>query len=197
MLLRPTLVIAAIAVLLSACSSSDGSVPEDQVIVPAKAPSGWTTTDLGPAKIAAPSGWTKDETKKLSATISSTTWRSAPVDGASPSGMEVKVITKPQQAAKKAAKSLAVSAMALLKSGSVEPEQITWPEAKDAYYLDYKAKSGPAGKQQEYATRTAVFDLADGTQVQVTALALTGGTEVSAPKRVLESVVLDKTEKKS
>ena len=196
MLLRPTLAIAAIAVLLAACSSGGGGVPDDQVIVPHKAPSGWTVNDVGPAKVSTPAAWTKGEPQKLSPTVTSTTWRSDAVDGVSPSGMEIKVITKPQQPAKKAAKAIAVSAMAQLKSGRVDPEQITWPNAKDAYYLDYKATSGPEGKQEEYATRTAVFDLEDGTQVQVTALAQSGGTEVSVPKSVLQSVVLDKTEKK-
>lgn len=191
MLLRPTVAIAAVALLLSACSSSDG-IPSDQVIKPTKAPSGWITTDLGPVKISAPTTWTKGDTTDATSTVKVTTWRAAAV-GASSSGMEVKVISKPQQNAKKAALAISVNAMATLKGGSITPEQISWPQAKDAYYFDYNATSGtpPA----TYATRTVVFDLADGSQVQVTALAAKGSSDSAAPKRALESVVLDNTKK--
>jgi len=191
MLLRPTLAIAAVALMLSACSSGE-DIPSDQVIKPTKAPSGWTTTDLGPVKIAAPTTWTKGDTKAATATVKITTWRASAV-GTSTSGMEVKVISKPQQNAKKAATAIAVNAMAVLKGGSINPEQISWPHAKDAYYFDYNATSGTT--PTTYATRTVVFDLADGSQVQVTALAAKGSTDAGAPKRALESVVLDKTTK--
>lgn len=191
MLLRPTLAIAAVALILSACSSGDG-IPSDQVIKPTAAPDGWTTTDLGPVKISAPTTWTKGDTKAATPTVKLTTWR-ADATGSSSSGMEVKVISKPQQNAKKAATAISVSAMALLKGGSINPEQISWPHAKDAYYFDYNATSGtPAAT---YATRTVVFDLVDGSQVQVTALAAKGSADTGAPKRALESVVLDKTTK--
>lgn len=192
MLLRPTLAITAAALMLSACSSG-GGIPSDQVIKPAAAPAGWTTTDLGPVNVSAPATWTKGETSAASSTVEVTTWRADAVGATSSSGMEVKVISKPQQNAKKAATAIAVSAMALLKGGSITPEQITWPEAKDAYYLDYDATSGtPAAT---YATRTVVFDLADGSQVQVTSLAAQGSSESGSPKRALESVVLDRTKK--
>jgi hypothetical protein len=191
MLLRPTLTIVAAALLLSACSSSDG-IPSDQVVKPTNAPAGWTTTDLGPVKVSAPTTWTKGETTDASSTVKVTTWR-ASATGTSSSGMEVKVISKPQQNAKKAATTIAVNAMALLKGGSINPEQISWPNAKDAYYFEYDATSGtpPAS----YATRTVVFDLADGSQVQVTALAAKGSPDSAAPKRAVESVVLAKTKK--
>lgn len=191
MLFRPTLAIVAVALLVSACSSSDG-IPSDQVIKPTKAPSGWTTTDLGPVKVSAPTTWTKGETTNASTTVKITTWR-ASATGTSSSGMEVKVISKPQQKAKKAATAIAVNAMALLKGGSINPEQISWPNAEDAYYFDYDATSGTPSAT--YATRTVVFDLADGSQVQVTALAAKDSSDAPAPKRAVESVVLDKTNK--
>jgi hypothetical protein len=191
MLLRPTLAIAAVALMLSACSAG-GGIPSDQVIKPTKAPAGWTTTDLGPVKVSAPATWTKGDTQDATSTVKVTTWR-ADTTGTSSSGMEVKVISKPQQNAKKAATAIAVNAMALLKGGSINPEQINWTNAKDAYYFDYNATSGTPSAT--YATRTVVFDLADGTQVQVTALAAKGSADSAAPKRALESVVLDKTTK--
>jgi hypothetical protein len=106
--------------------------------------------------------------------------------------MEVKVISTPQQNARRAATAIAVNAMATLRGGKIKPQQITWPHARDAYYFDYNATTGtPAAT---YATRTVVFDLADGSQVQVTALAAKGSSEAAAPRRALDSVVLEKTE---
>ncbi|MGH3459344.1 hypothetical protein [Aeromicrobium sp.] len=171
--LRLTTTLLLVVLAMSGCAS-DEDVPEDQALRPASAPSGWTTNDLGPVSVATPAEWEKQPPAKPTQTMTTTTWRAKEVDGTSPGGMEVRVITKPQQGAKKAAQALAVSAMASLAGGDIEPEKIVWPNAELAYYLAYTAKvpveTDPAAPKKSYIARTAVFDLADGSQIQVTAL---------------------------
>lgn len=180
---------AVVALTLGGCSSSDG-VPADQVITPRTPPAGWTSSDLGPVKVSAPRSWTKAAAAAISSTVTTTTWRASP-SGRSSSGMEVTVISRPQQNARKAATAIAINAMAVLDGGHITPERIAWPHAARAYYFDYTATSGSPAVA--YATRTVVLDLSDGSQVQVTALAAKGSSESQAPKRALESVALEET----
>jgi len=180
----------ALLVLLGACGSGGDDVPDDQAIKPASTPSGWTRTDLKAVTVAAPPAWEKGDTKAATETMDVTTWRHAASGGTSDSGLEVRVISKPQQEAAKAAKALAVSAMASLEAGQVEPEKITWPGAKTAYLLSYTATSGPGEQKQKFLTRTFVLDLDDGQQVQVTALAINGSADAKLPQRVLSTVTL-------
>ena len=180
----------ALLLLLSACGSGD-DVPDDQAIKPAGTPSGWTRTDLDAVTVAAPPAWEKGKTKAATETMDITTWRHPVSGGTSDSGLEVRVISKPQQPAEKAAEALAVSAMAGLESGKVEPKPITWPGAKDAFLLAYKATFGPADKKQTYLSRTFVFDLDGGRQVQVTALAPVDTSDAKLPERVLSTVKLN------
>jgi hypothetical protein len=185
------LVCVVIALLvLSACGSGGDDVPDDQAIKPASTPSGWTRTDLKAVSVAAPPAWEKGDTKAATETMDVTTWRHPVSGGTSDSGLEVRVISKPQQEAAKAAKALAISAMAGLESGKVEPERITWPGAKTAYLLSYTAAVGPGEQKQKFLTRTFVLDLADGQQVQVTSLAVDGSADAKLPERVLSTVKL-------
>jgi hypothetical protein len=185
------LVCVVIALLvLSACGSGGDDVPDDQAIKPASTPSGWTRTDLKAVSVAAPPAWEKGDTKAATETMDVTTWRHPVSGGTSDSGLEVRVISKPQQEAAKAAKALAISAMAGLESGKVEPEKITWPGAKTAYLLSYTAAVGPGEQKQKFLTRTFVLDLADGQQVQVTSLAVDGSADAKLPERVLSTVKL-------
>ena len=179
----------ALLVLLTACGSGD-DVPDDQAIKPASTPSGWTRTDLKAVTVAAPPAWEKGDTKAATETMDVTTWRHPVSGGTSDSGLEVRVISKPQQQAAKAAKALAVSAMAGLESGQVEPRKITWPGAKTACLLSYTATSGPGEQKQKFLIRTFVLDLDDGQQVQVTALAPDGSADAKLPERVLSTVQL-------
>lgn len=178
-----------IASLLGACSSGD-DVPDDQVIKPGAAPSGWERADLGIVSVAVPSTWEKDDTTSATETMDVTTWRLPNDDGTASSGLEVRVISKPQQPAEDAAQALAVSAMAQLQGGKVDPKAITWPQAADAYYLAYDATFGPTDKKDTYVTRTLVLDLEGGQQVQVTSLAPDSSSDAKLPERVLGTVEL-------
>jgi hypothetical protein len=195
MLLRLSTVLVAAALAMTACSSGSG-VPDDQVIKPAESPAGWTTTKLDTVTLATPAGWTKDETKKATDTLSSTTWRAPLVDGVAPGGVEVREISKPQQKAEKAARALALNAMATLDGGKIEPKAITWPGATDdgAYYLSYEATTGTPDAKSTFVTRTLVLDVEDGSQIQVTSL-MKKGTDKTVPEKVLSTVTLP--EKKS
>ncbi len=181
--------IALAIVLLSACGSGD-DVPEDQAIKPGSTPSGWTRTDLKAVTVAAPPAWEKGETKAATETMDVTTWQHPVAGGTSDGGLEVRVISKPQQKAEKAAKALAVSAMAGLEAGKVEPESITWPDATTAFLLSYNATTGPTDAKKTYVTRTFVLDLDDGRQVQVTSLAAEDSADTKLPERVLSTVRL-------
>ncbi len=187
--------IAMVVLLLTACGSGE-DVPDDQEIKPASTPSGWTKTDLGAVTVAAPPAWEKGETKKATQTMAVTTWQHPVAGGTSDAGLEVRIISKPQQNAEKAAKALAVSAMAQLESGKVEPKAITWPGATDAFLLSYQPKFGPTeAKKKSYVSRTFVFDLEDKRQVQVTSLAAEDSGDTKLPERVLSTVRLTSGEK--
>ncbi len=182
--------IALAVVLLSACGSGE-DVPENQAIKPAEMPSGWTRTDLDIVSVATPPAWEKGETEKATETMDTTTWRQPESGGTSNSGLEVRVISKPQQPAEKAAQALAGSAMAQLEAGRVDPEPITWPDAKDAYYLGYKPTFGPTDDKTTYVARTFVLDLEGGQQVQVTAIAPDDSEDgAKLPEQVLSTVQL-------
>lgn len=194
MFLRIPMMMTVATIVLIACSSG-AVVPDDQVIKPSKAPTGWTTTDLGELTIAAPAEWKKDATLASTKTTDVTTWRSDNVGpGELPSGIEVKVISTPQQPADKAAEAIAVSAMALLESGRIDPVEITWPAAESGFYLAYDAKFGAVGNESNFTVRTSVFDLVNGYQIQVTSIALQG-TDSKTPDRILESVKLTPSKK--
>lgn len=191
--IRVPLVIAVAALAFSACSGSD-SIPKDQGLQPVSTPSGWTTTALAGVKVSAPAEWTKGETKQATATMKTTTWRAAEVEGIAPGGMEVRVISKPQQNAKKAALALSLSASATLQGGNIDPEQITWPNAELAYFYSTVITAGLPGKESKFASSTSVFDLADGRQIQVTSLVKKGSTQAD-PTKVLGTIKLPKTSK--
>lgn len=192
MTLRLTTTLLLVVVAMSGCAGEE-DVPEDQVLRPASAPSGWTTTDLGPVSVATPAEWEKQPPAEPTQTMTTTTWRAKEADGTSPAGLEVRVITKPQQDARKAALALAGSAMASLGGGDVEPEKIVWPNAELAYLLAYTAKvpveTDPAAPKKSYIARTSVFDLADGGQIQVTAL-VDEAQGAKEPEQVLSTVKL-------
>jgi hypothetical protein len=190
-MLRIPVTIAVLALMLASCGSDGGDVPSDQPVKPLSAtPSGWDTTDLDAVTVATPPEWTKLETQQLSKTLESTTWRSAALpDGTSASGAEVRVISTPQQSAKRAARALAIDATAQLQGGSIEPVKVTWPDAKSAYFLSYTAKTGKPGEEKSFATRTLVLDLEDGRQVQVTALSGDPAT-TKVPAQVLGTVTV-------
>jgi hypothetical protein len=190
-MLRIPVTIAVLALLLTSCGSDDGDVPSDQPIKPVSStPSGWDTTDLDAVTLATPPDWTKQETQKLTKTLESTTWRSEPLpDGTSASGAEVRVISSPQQPAKRAARALAIDATAQLQGGSIEPVKVSWPGAKSAYYLSYTATTGEAEEEKAFTTRTLVLDLEDGRQVQVTSLSGDPATK-KLPAQVLGTVTV-------
>lgn len=184
-----TIAIVLAVALLSACGSGD-NVPDDQAIKPGSTPSGWTRIDLKAVTVAAPPAWQKGDTKAATETMDVTTWQHPVAGGPSVGGLEVRVISRPQQNAEKAARALAVSAMAGLESGKVEPKSITWPDAKTAFLLSYKATIGPADTKKTYVTHTFVFDLDDGRQVQATSLAAEASGDAKLPERVLSTVRL-------
>lgn len=160
--------------LLTACSSSD-SVPSDQDLKPAAAPSGWQKTTLDHVTISAPPAWTNAGTSTTSETITSTTWRTEAVNNQSSAGMEVREISKPSNSAEDAANGLAVNAMATMKGGKPDTEQLKWPNAEDAWTYSTVITVGPKDKTpQEYVSTTFVADLADGSQVQVLVFTLKG-----------------------
>ena len=205
--LAATLLVTVLAA--AACSGPDAdgevTVPDDQVLQPAEGtPSGFTEADLGAVRIAVPSDWEQQPEATPAENITSTVWRGRVVDGAATGGVDVRVITDPQQQADDAAEALAISAMATLGGRDVEPQTIVWPGAERASYLEYDAvvptaaptaaptpgatpspSASPAGPT--LATRTLVLDLADGTQVQVTALS---ADSEDVPAEVLSTVVV-------
>lgn len=191
MLFRIPATLAIAVLLLTACGSDGDDVPGDQPVKPASSvPTGWKTTDLDAVTVATPPDWTKQETQALTKTVDSTTWRgTVDAEGNSAAGAEVRVISKPQQSARRAARSLAINATAKLQGGAIEPVRITWPGATSAYYLTYEAKVGKPGEEKAYGTRTVVFDLKDGRQVQVTALA-GSGPDAKLPAQVIGTVRL-------
>lgn len=191
MFLRLPVATVVLAVALSACSSGGSAVPDRQQVKPAKAPDGWTTSTLDGVTLATPATWQKGETTQATATLRSTPWRAPMVDGASPAGVEVRVISKPQQNAEKNAMALAISAMAQLQGGRIDPVEISWPNAEKSYYLAYEAIYGATEKKRSYVNRTVVHDLADGRQIQVSSL-VEKGLEESIPDRVLSTVQLPK-----
>ncbi|WP_332642749.1 hypothetical protein [Aeromicrobium sp.] len=154
-------------VLLTACGGSEG-IPDDQELQPASAPSGWDTSTLDLLSLAAPPEWTKDASTSPEKGTTVTAWRTAPVDGQSSAGMEVREITKPDHDAETAAEALAVNAMATMQGGKPDTEQIVWPTAKDAWTFSNEIVAGlDSGNEQTYVSTTFVADLDDGTQVQV------------------------------
>lgn len=200
--MKPRLIagLLATAVVLSACSDSEdpATVPDDQVIQPAGSiPSGSTEADLGAVSVAVPSEWEKQPETKPAENIVSTVWRGPVVDGAATAGVDVRVITDPQQSATKAAKALSISAMAALGARDVEPQEVVWPKATLASYLEYSSvvtsappsasPSATPAATPELATRTLVLDLADGRQVQVTALS---ADSEDVPAQIISSVVV-------
>lgn len=172
------LAVAAVAALLLTACSSEPSVPDDQVLKPASAPSGWTTDDLGVLSVSTPESWEKQPSTQPAENVESTAWRTGVDDkGRASGGLEVKVITDPQSPADEAAENLAASALATLRSGTVEPVSIVWPDAIDAWYLAYTSKVGLPDDEVAYPTRTMVLDLDEETQVQLTVLIEEGDDE--------------------
>lgn len=174
-MIRRTIPLAvALSLLLASCGGAE-DVPEDQVVKPGGTPSEWTSTEFATVTVSTPPEWKKQPEQQQTQTMASTTFRAAEVDGMSPGGMEVRIISKPQQPAKETAKSLGVSAMAQLQAGKVEPVEIVWPKTESAWFLEYEATVpiDPAKPEETstFATATLVLDLADGSQVQVNALA--------------------------
>lgn len=197
---RVTIAVAGLLMALTACSGGDGGdVPDDQELVPSAAPSDWEEADLGPVSVAAPPDWERGEDTQPTETITQSVWRAPEVDGLSGGGLDVKVISTPQQSTEKNAKSLAISAMAMLQAGDVEPVEIEWPGAEEAYLLEYESKlttrpataedpePQPLDEPLTLITRTLVLGLADGSQVQVTALS---STSAELPDQAVASTVV-------
>lgn len=191
--LRVPVVIALSALAFSACAGSD-SIPKDQALQPVSSPAGWKTTTIEGIKVSAPAEWTKQATKQATSTMKSTVWRAAEVNGAAPGGMEVRVISKPQQNAKKAALALSISASASLQGGKIDPQEINWTNAKSAYFYSASISAGLPGQESKFVSSTSVFDLSDGRQIQVTALAEKGSQQAD-PTKVLGTVRLPKSAK--
>jgi len=196
-MLRLTTVLLLAALAMAGCSGGDEDVPDNQPVKPASAPSDWTTTDLGPVSIATPPEWEKQPSTEPSQTMTATTWRAKEVDGISPGGVEVRVISSPQQDAGKAAQALAINAMSTLQAGDVEPEKIVWPRSELAYYIAYTSEvpveTDPAAPRKPYVTRTLVLDLADGSQVQVNAL-VDEDSDEKLPDQVVSTAKLAEAE---
>ena len=189
MFLRLAAPLAILVLAMSACSSGS-DIPDDQSVRPSKAPAGWTADTLEDLRFATPAAWEQGETKQLTKTLESTSWRAPEVAGISPAGVEVRIISTPQQKAEKAVKALAVNAMAQLQGGRIEPEAITWPHAETGFYIAYEATFGATvANPKKYVTRTAVFDLADGRQIQVTSVSLKGEQDTT-PDRVISTLKL-------
>lgn len=191
--LRVPALIAVSALAFAACGSSD-SISKDQDLQPVSTPSGWKTTTLEGIKVSAPAEWTMQPTKQATTTMKSTVWRAAEVNGAAPGGMEVRVISKPQQNAQKAALALSISASASLQGGKIDPAEVDWANAKSAYFYSTTISAGLPGKESTFKSSTSVFDLPDGRQVQVTALAEKGSQQAD-PTMVLGTVSLPKPSK--
>ena len=174
-------------------------MPDDQELVPSAAPSDWEEVDLGPVQVSAPPEWQRGEDTQPTETITQSVWRAPEVDGVSGGGLDVKIISKPQQSAAKNAESLGISAMAMLQAGKVEPVEIQWPNAEEAYLLEYESKlttrpgttedptPQPLDEPITLVTRTLVLGLADGSQVQVTALS---STSAELPDQAVASTVV-------
>lgn len=200
---RVTIAVAGLLMALTACSGGDaadgGDVPDDQELTPSAAPSDWEEVDLGPVTVSAPPEWQRGEDTQPTETITQTVWRAPEVDGISSGGLDVKIISKPQQSTAKNAESLAISAMAMLQAGKTEPVEIEWPDAEEAYLLEYESKLTTRPATQEnptpqpldepitLITRTLVLGLADGSQVQVTALSSQGA---DLPEQAVASTVV-------
>lgn len=199
---RLLLSLAAAALALTACSGGD-TVPDDQAIKPAdKAPSGWEKAEVGPVTLAVAPTW-EEQPPASQEGIESTAWRGPEDDdGIATGGVEVRLVPSPQQDVEKAAESLAISAMAGLGAGRVEPEPVTWPNAEQAFLLEYDStiRMRPATAQDPtpppldepvtFVTRTLVLSLADGSQVQVTALS----PQAAEAEQAIASVVLAQTD---
>lgn len=163
--------------LLASCGGGGGSktVPDDQDLQPASAPSGWEGAKLDLVSLAAPADWIKADSTTAEKDITVTTWSTEPVDGRSSAGVEVREIPDPQYSAEEAAEGLAVNAMATMKGGRPAPEEITWPNATDARVFTNEITAGPTPEStQTYVSNTFVADLADGSQVQVLVVTLKG-----------------------
>ncbi len=186
--LRTTILAVVTLLALTACGGSDSGAA-DQGLTKVAAQAGWTTTKLDGITISAPHEWTKGKTTQATPTMKSTVWRAAAVAGTAPGGMEVRVISKPQQNAKKAALALSISASASLNAGKIDPEKIVWPRAKSAYFYATVITAGPTGKESKFSSATVVFDLPDGRQIQVTSLARQG-TKQAEPTTVLGTIRL-------
>ncbi|AXT86025.1 hypothetical protein C6I20_13075 [Aeromicrobium sp. A1-2] len=156
--------------LLAACSDGGQSVPDDQRLKPAGAPTGWQASDLDLVSIAAPPTWKRAAATTPEAGTTITTWSTPPVDGKSTSGMEVREITSPNNDAATAAKALGVNAMTTMQGGKPDPKEIVWPEAVNAWILTNDITVGPTAEERDkFASVSFVADLADGRQVQVLA----------------------------
>ncbi|MDT0200727.1 hypothetical protein [Nocardioides sp. AE5] len=156
---------------LAACSGSDDETPD-----------GWERVEAGPLSIAIPPDWTEAEPDTEGGYL----WRSEEIDGAAMGGLEVLVAETSGQSAEKNAKSVAISAMATMQTGKVEPEQFELDGAVDAWLVEFEATmAGPDGVEAERSLRVLVAEFDDGSQARVTAIGEPGS---DVADQVIDSV---------
>jgi hypothetical protein len=189
---RAAVVVGAFA-LLAGCSSPSGD-EADGVLTPSPAPSGWDAQELGAVRLSTPSDWEPYETEPPTDSGEDVTASGLKMplgdDGA---GGAVYVVTTgdPTRDAKASiANSRSVGEATLGAEDFVE-EELTWPGADAAAYLQYEADLPmPSGDDVRFRYETLTLDLPDGSQAIVTVVGPVSRYEETGQHDVLASVTV-------
>lgn len=188
---RLVLAVAAGAVAVGACSSNE--VPEDQVIIPQSAPSGWEVSTFEGVSVATPGGW--EESTGQDAEYEATTYslQTERNDFGTRGGVQVAMLDAPQGTAEEAVDATETGYQANFGVSDVEKEQVEWPGAEAGWFLSFVADGVPNddGQRAPHQVQLLVLDLAGGSQVQATVTALADEFDELRMNGVLPTVTLE------
>lgn len=186
---RRILVALFLPLALAGCSTGTGTTGGDGAdgpLVPAVAPQGWSSHDMGPVTVGTPPEW--EEIEARSGASSDESWAlRAPGDGPG-TGVHTTFTAERSRDADAAIENLRNVGDASVGARDVEVAELSWPGAQAAGWLGYEATVAVQGEDVAMRYEYLVLDLEGSAQTIVGVIAPVEGFEDSGAHDVLASV---------
>lgn len=174
--------------VLAGCGTVAGDGDGGGPLVPATAPEGWSSHDMGPVTVATPPEWEEFTTTAGDSSDEAYAMR-APGDGPG-TGVHATVTSERRRDADAAVENLRDVGDASVGARDVEVVELSWPGAQAAGWVGYEATVPVEGVEVAMRYEYLVIDLEGSAQTIVAVIAPVEGFEDSGAHDVLASVVV-------